>query len=320
MTSADDLRLAPFRAGDEEHIVDLYRSTFDPTFDVERWLWWYDRNPVGEKLIELAWSDDILAAHYAVCPARLEVHGETVLTSLSMHTMTHPEYRGRGLFPRLAERVYARMAELGYLMVWGFPNEMSHRGFVTNLAWSDVTEIPTLRLDVGAMPRPPQACGNVAEITEFDGRFDRLWQRAAQGFLIATIRDAEYLRWRYATHPTNQYLTYGFIDGDELLGYAVTKPYEGGLDLVDLLTVDDPPVASELVSHVMWHVRERGLSPVCAWLPVRHPTHHILERLGAENTGPVTYMGCRRLQGASGGAPVERAESWYYTMGDSDIY
>lgn len=56
-------------------------------------------------------------------------------TGLSGTTMTHPEYRGKGLFPVLARSTYARMKAANMAMVWGFPNAMSHRGFVRNLNW-----------------------------------------------------------------------------------------------------------------------------------------------------------------------------------------
>jgi len=314
------VEIRPYEPGDETAIVELYRQTFDPSFSQADWTWWYQENPLGDQLVQLAWAGNTLAAHYAVCPVEMIVDGRTVKTALSLHTMTHPAFRGRGLFPRLAETLYARMATAEYAMVWGFPNEMSHRGFIQRLQWKDVCEIPMMQLRIDGFRKELHESPCVEHVKEFDERFDRLWELVAEGMVLARCRKRDHLNWRFQRHPRNRYSVLAFVRSNEVLGYIVTKRFQDGLDLVDFLAVDDREVTSALLHHAILTARRQDLSCISTWFPLRHPIHHVLEKLGFENLGPSTYLGCRWLSGSGFKVDVEDAKNWYYTMADSDVF
>ena len=172
----------------------------------------------------------------------MRIDGEDCLTGLSGTTMTHPNYRGRGLFPILAQKVYERMAAHGMKMVWGFPNALSHRGFIKNLGWQDIYQIPNLRLTLSDRMRLPQPENAVIEVDQPDERFDRLWTRVQDNWPLAVRRDRQYLQWRYVDNPTVRYRIFAFIDRTDILGYAVFKRYRTEYQIVDILTLPDPEV------------------------------------------------------------------------------
>jgi hypothetical protein len=74
----------------------------------------------------------------------------------------------------------------------------------------------------------------------FDGRFDRLWERAQSEHPAITRRDAALLNWRYRQHPDTRYRALTIDDGADVRGYLVYKVFERkGRRLawiVDLLT------------------------------------------------------------------------------------
>ena len=139
-----------YAPGDEAAILRLFDRSFGKPLPEAFWRWRFLDDPHGAPMIELAWDGDVLAAHYAVSPTSIAVEGERRVASLSMTTMTDPDYRGHGLFGQLATRLYERLAGVGHVAVFGFPNAQSHRGFIRDLGWQDVHEIPMLRLEVAS--------------------------------------------------------------------------------------------------------------------------------------------------------------------------
>lgn len=315
------LEFRRYRKGDEARIIELFQRSFGRALPPAFWEWRFRDNPAGPELIELAWDGDVLAAHYAVCPVIVDVGGEPRRTALSMTTMTHPDYRGRGIFTTLAERLYARMGASGHAMVWGFPNTLSHRGFVRDLGWSDVSEIPTLRARVGAVRLPSgPPVGEVGPITADDPRLDRLWMRASPPEGVAVRKDARYVAWRLGQHPDRPYSLLGLDRDGELAGWIAFKNYgRAQMDIVDLVVGGDPAAARDLVAAAAGEARTRGVDIVNLWLSTRNPAHHELEKMGFAPGEPVTYLGARKLD-PDLGTDVTDVRRWQYSMSDSDVY
>ncbi len=317
MSSELESRL--YQPGDEKHILQLFRSSYARELDERFWAWRFRHSPAGEGVIYLSWDGHVLAAHYAVTPVLLRVNGQYWLTGLSGTTMTHPDYRGRGLFPDLAQRTYAYMAETGMGLVWGFPNALSHRGFVRNLNWVDIYEIPTLRLSLQGRSLPPPG-DQVIEMEELDAHFDRLWNQVRDDCPIIARRDRQHLQWRYVENPAERYRILAHVEDESLLGYAVFKRYQNELQIVDLLTVQDVNVGLGLVSRVAHIALEESAASVSLWLNVTHPLHHALEKWGFGNGEPITYLGGLALQPDLPADDLYDFRNWYLTMGDSDVF
>jgi len=309
-----------YEPGDEHYILKLFRQSYGRELDERFWAWRFRHSPAGEGVIYLSWDGDVLTAHYAVTPVVMHINGQSWLTGLSGTTMTHPDYRGRGLFPDLAQRTYAYMAESGMGLVWGFPNALSHRGFVRTLKWIDIYEIPMLRLPLQGRFALPTPSENVTEIEEFDIRFDRLWNQVKDNYPIIARRDRQHLQWRYVENPAERYRILAHVGDESLLGYAVFKRYQDELQIVDLLTVQDVNVGLGLVSRVAHIALEESAASVSLWLNVTHPLHHALEKRGFGNGEPVTYFGGLALQPDLPAAELYDFRNWYLTMGDSDVF
>lgn len=304
------MELRPYQPGHETAILRLFERSFGRPLPEAFWRWRFLEDPHDEPGIELAWDGDVLAAHYAVSPTSLSIDGDAHLAALSMTTMTDPDYRGQGLFGQLATRLYDRLEARGYAAIHGFPNAQSHRGFVRDLGWLDVHEIPMLRLDLATAKRP--SADGTEEVTEVDASFDDLWERCRRLRPVIGVRDAQHLRWRYARHPTNRYRIVRAPSG-----YAIAKRLGDELDIVDLLVADeDPATLDALVGGVL--AAEPEATAVNTWMPLRSPLHLALERLGFVTAAPTTYLGVRPLRPL----PVDLGDvrGWHYSMGDSDVF
>lgn len=70
----------------------------------------------------------------------------------------------------------------------------------------------------------------------FDVRFDRLWERAASQFAIATVRSARFLEWRFRDCCDDAYQTLCLCDAaGELAGYVIYRRQKATVELADLL-------------------------------------------------------------------------------------
>lgn len=272
--------VAEYEPGDEQGIMRLYQLVFGEEMSDDQWRWRYLKNPTGLVTIILAKAGAQIVGQYALLPVRMKVGADTRVVALSLDTMVHPDYRGQGVFVELARRLYKDVALQGTPLVYGFPNEASHRGFVTGLGWVDLCDrvplfvrplsaegilkgtvanrfllavggrsgqmgmsllLPARRIEV------PDGCA-IRPVTSFDDRADELWRRASSAFGISLVRDQRYLNWRYVEKPGDSYTILILERAGDVLGYVVLKSVERfGLRIgfvVDLLAVPDQPSIS----------------------------------------------------------------------------
>ena len=312
----------PYRSGDEQAIIDLFYLTFRKPLLLEEWNWRYRNNPLGDLFIYLMWDGTKLVGHYAVSPVRMKLGSTIVKTALSLDTMTHPDYVGRGIFTSLAEATYHELVRRDYAAVWGFPNTSSHYGFRKNLAWKDLSLIPMLVLKLDQCRMPDQNTASIIDVEQFDSRFDQLELEIASTLPCSVIRDARFLNWRFKANPSHQYKIIAFENAHQILAYAVMKLYKSPeslfVDLVDLLAT--PSTISVILSAVIQYARSQKAFGINTWMNVNHPFYLDLEKSGFEPATPVTYWGVRSLRESTPDSRLYDYRSWYLTMGDSDVY
>ena len=175
-------RVTPSAANIAEHIALLKICFPDSTiFSPEYLRWLYGENPAGDVVGFDAWLGDALAATYVTIPAKFVVFGEPVIGLLSLNTATHPDHRGKRLFPRLADATIGAAKESGFEFIYGVANANSIGGFVKKLEFQDVIGL-SARVGLGvAKPK--------MDVQPEDVDFHRHW-------------DADSLAWRIR-NPAN---------------------------------------------------------------------------------------------------------------------
>ena len=127
---------------DLEKLVDLQYEVYpDKTFSIDGFKNWYIENPSGRVISFNAWNGEKMIAHYACIPKKMLINGEIVLGIHSMATVTHPQYRGKGLFKKLAELTYNYAREKGYKFVSGVANANSFPGFIKYFPFQFVVQL-----------------------------------------------------------------------------------------------------------------------------------------------------------------------------------
>jgi len=318
---SNQLDIRPYQEGDEIKIAELFSEAYAGRhMPLSSWRWRFQDNPSGPGLIELAWDHDKLVAHYAVTVLSMSVTGQKCSAGLSGTTMTHPDYRGRNLFPILAQRTYREMANRGMALVCGFPNTPSHRGFISRLGWQDLYEIPVLRLQTASQKVMPVLSSHVQQVFTADERFDRFWEEIKHDHAIITCRNGSYLNWRFFSNPAERYQVIAYVVTGEIKGYAAVKRYQDELQIVDLLIgMNTGKIGESLIAYVIDQAIRENVRSVSLWLNVTHPFHHLLEKIGFRPESPITYFGGLTLNHQNDFAFLD-FRRWYFTMSDSDVF
>ena len=122
----------------EAHIpalASLYNLCFRKNISPDRFHHKYDTENLGVQYIGfLAIHQNKIAAFYGVIPCLVILEGKEILAAQSADTMTHPDYRGQGLFVTLARKTYELARNSGIRLLFGFPNQHSQPGAV-KLGW-----------------------------------------------------------------------------------------------------------------------------------------------------------------------------------------
>lgn len=348
------LRTHPLEATETDlaRLGGLFAENDDPK-EPRALRWRYLENPTGQVFVDLAVDDDAgrVAGAYCVSPARFRVGGQKVLGVQSIDTLTDASYRGRGLFQRLAKSSYARCAERGAALVYGFPNGSSAFGFFERLGWSRLDPVPFLirplraeyvarRLQAPAwladrIPRrplirtsavaPPRG-RELRVVTDFDEQFDGLWEAFASDVDVAVERDHRYLAWRFDANPIGRYKTIGLYERGELLAYTVfrvAKKHGGVVGYVmELLHRSghwrDGRVA---LRQALVEMARAGADVALGWCLEHSPNRHAYRAEGfltfPESLRPIElHFGARHLR--AGRTAICNRRSWYLSYCDSD--
>lgn len=256
-----------FRAadwGEIDAIARFLRETnpHNPKADPEILRWQYQSARFGPTVTMLAEHKGRIVGHYTLFGMPAILQGSPVEAAHGADLVIHPDYRGRGLAPRLLEATYEMGRRAGYEIVVSNPNHTSlpafRRAGLRSLP-APAAYFLTLHPQVLAKRLPAQIpkrllaatqpVANVAlKVAHFrgsrPGRVENTIVVSARlphdaGTLLSTQADDTYTgvvlnnedwwRWRYEAHPRQPYRFVQIRNpADILVGLAVIGPHPDG--------------------------------------------------------------------------------------------
>lgn len=348
-----------FRAMERSELdLELFRSTFERNGSARTLAhlrWQYLDNPTGRLFVDFALSKadpKKVAAIYSVMPVWMRVSGQKVLGTQSLDTLTDVDFRGQGLFVKLAQSVFERCTKENVALVYGFPNGSSAPGFFKKLGWSRLDPVPFLikpldasyflrrlgplakfskylppmPLTRGARPTLPRA-QEIHPVSSFDAAYDSLWESFAAGIGAAVHRDARYLSWRLHQKPEQRYRTLALSEHGRLLAFVafdIQEKHGGRVGYVLELLHQPGRVgeAQKLLQEAIAEMAAEGTEVVLAWSLKHSPNHQAYADEGffplPERLRPIElHVGARPLA-ASNEAMLGNRHNWYFSYLDSD--
>ena len=309
------MEIRPYQQGDEHEILKLFQLSFGKQMTTEYWNWRFVNNPFSDTIqIQLMWEDNMLVGHYAVFPTQFLVSGELKMGALSMSTMTHPEYGGKGIFSALANSLYNQLKESGYMFVWGFPNSNSHYGFIKNLQWKDIGIVPMLSLSVRVLKPASDTSYNL--LNRFDDVVASTFKDDAP---VALYKTKAYLNWRYIENSSAQYKIIQTKQGATIVYKKIISfqdPAKFEVDILEINFLNDIQQLKFLLGAIL--KEEEEIIRFNIWHSLYNKNYLLLEKTGFKMTLPLTYLGGTNFDNTVG--EMEDFKNWKLSMGYSDVF
>jgi hypothetical protein len=154
--------------------------------------------------------------------------------------------------------------------------------------------------------------------TQFDDRFDRLWERAKVQFPIAIERSSSFLNWRFNNCCDDPFQTLCLCDENgELAGYVVYRQQRPTVELSDVLC-HRPEDLELLIVEALRHIRSLG--PVVRAVIMPYFGHGMLPSV-LRRCGFIQRPEQRQLLAWANEEKLSKAalcdrERWYLTAAD----
>ena len=285
-----DFQLVGYEPEHREDYLRLLRGAWrDDALSAEEFDWWFDGNPAGS-LRSVAVLDGRVAGVAGHSLYAMVLDGEMRTASFSVHAVTHPSARGRGIFVELERKHEREAEEMGAACVLAFASAPTEPLFLGPLGW---TAIGKLRVWV----RP--AWGTASE-----GGLRPIESDSAADWPNHVIRDDEFLRWRYLASPRG----YEMLASD--LGYAVVRPVKRHKGMT-ISVVADHVGSPQLLGDA------RGLAQARLQLALPAPQQRAdyLKAGFLPTPQTLNFMG-KALAGRLNTDP----QAWRFTLGDTDFF
>ena len=297
-----------------DEFAELYMLCFNQPMDKEEVIWRYFKSPYNDVVACFVIDEGKLVANYSVSPSYLYKNGQVIKAAQSLNTMTHPNYMGKGLFVEAASRVYSYLAEHGYNLVWGFPNYISNRTFITKLDWNDIMVVPTLEITLDRVQH--FVSENVIEDNQLCLDYTSCLKNNEE---IQVYKTNEFLRWRYSLHPHINYKIFAYSEDEKnATSRIICKEYKNILNIVDY-TINNQNELEELIKHTLSYAKMMNKESLTMWSKLGDEMHIMMERYGAKNITPVTYFGCVCFDKALE-EEFSISKNWMIHMSDDNVY
>lgn len=325
-------------ADDDAGLGALFRVVFGFDRGKEHYHWKFRDNPAGPPIIALAEAEGKIVGQYALWPTQLRLGAELVSGAQSLDTMTHPDFRGQGMFTVLAEECMRYAAKRGVEALYGFPNDSSQPGFIRKLDWDHTGDVPMwIRpLRISRHRRTPSWIAPVADLVAFllprggarafDMRTGPPATDAIEGILapwrerkgICRVeRSAPHFAWRFASASGMRYAYVCAYRNDELSAMGVwgIDIRNGNAVLAELLSLNS--AAAQAVLSVIVDTATHAQCPLLFAINGRPSLASSLSRCGFVRCGTIPFI-VRKLTARTLGANVHTHSNWEVFGADLD--
>ena len=340
-------QIRDFRPGEDDAAVrELWERVFGVARGGQTVEWLFRSGPAGPSPRSVVEADGRIVAHAGAAAIRFRLSGEDVRGAYSVGAMTDAAYRGRGLWARMGQHLYARLEREGFAFVAGFSNAASHRLMTGPLGRTPIRPFPWCvrpLSPVGYLRRllagravesaPFAACAEggvrVSEARPGDDRLDAVWKRSADAVPVACVRDAAFTRWRYASRPEVGYRILIAEDGDGPAGFTALRTLSlrgirAGF-VLDFVLAPGAGVAGRVLLRASAGLaKQDGAALMSALLPGAGPARAALRRAGyvriPERLHPqVIRFSVRGFGRFANSTLLSDPAAWHLGWGDTDV-
>jgi GNAT superfamily N-acetyltransferase len=283
-------------------LIETLRRFLMPGSNERRFDWLYKSNPEGLARAWLAVDTQKPAViGTAAAFPRTFYFGPSPITAWVLGDFClDPAYRSLGPALQLQRECLTVTKSEGGIFCYDFPNDgmvavYKRLGFAVTRKMLRFAKLLRVDRRVRAVVKVPiaqaviSAFGNTLlkcvptrairdsslDISIHEGRcgeeFSDLACDQGSGLGVCIQRSADYLNWRYVSHPSARYEIVTARRHGKLRGYAVWTEAGEDASIVDLFGEDNPAMVKALVSEVIRRLTKHPVTTVSLWLNESHP-------------------------------------------------
>jgi GNAT superfamily N-acetyltransferase len=336
-------------------LMALFSSVYGADAERKTSAWKYLDQPLRRSVISVAVADGRIVGTQPSYEVLLRIGDERVSGAVLLDVMTHPDYRGRGIFGGVVEHLRRECHARGMAILLTTPNVRAAQGFRKIPAWHCLGElaplvrpvrlsqllIPWRRTTIsnGSVLASPsekggQQSGNgedsqVVSVNHLNWSIEELWRAFAEVAFAMIVRDTTYVGWRFSNCGNRRYRLFVDRAGWGCRGFAsVSNGNLLGKHIVFLTELmahpSDKRTACRLLSAVVAHARSTGACAVVAYHVPGSATERLLRRCGFWRVvrplrlRPYTIWAATNLDQHRAAKILDLA-SWHMSMADSDL-
>ncbi len=326
------------RPEDSHALRELFQECFGYDRGEHHDQWKFADNPAGAPAFMVAEDAGRIVGSNLQWPTPIRIGAEVILGAQSIDTMTHPDYRGQGMFARLGKATFGCAADRGVELLVAFPNSQSYHGAVRTVGWEPIGDAPMyLRpLRPSLHPRVPSWAGpgidRAARLIPRGGKrgietrvaqpagaeLASLWQAADRDRSGCRVdKDAAYFDWRFDARAGRQYRWVCAYRNGALSAAAVwgVDNHSGQATLAQLVGTDDNAMRAALAQVV-----NQALASGCAAMSAIGRDDHlngILRRSGFFRHGSFPIV-VKQLTARTFPVDIRNSASWTFFGADLD--
>jgi len=210
--------------------------------------WQYLKNPFGKPFMVLTRekAKNELVGQYLVIPQEYKINNKIEKGTLSLNTLTREDFRGRGLFTKMALKTYEECANKNHNITVGFPNQQSYPGFVKKLNFKYIGDVPLLvkplkplKIFINKLKKQEKHGGEISidlkkhistnliidtfSIEQDKEKYLSFWQDYSEQNIVQVNKSIEYLKWRYLDIPTRNYKIIKLEKDNKIIGLTIIR-------------------------------------------------------------------------------------------------
>ena len=264
-----------FRENDEKKVLELWKLTFNQEMNQALWRWKYFDNPYPQALLLCESEKGEILALYGGIPFKGSREGKAVVIVQLMDIMSHPDFRGKGLFVRTGKAFFEIFCKKNSAeILYGFPGKFHFELGKRILGYAPLeSQVAYLKGESGVLAsKKSPSLLSIKRIENPGEQFDRLWEKCRMDYPYAVVRQSEFLRWRFCRHPEKKYEIFCLkgMFSEQIEGYAVLHLKKDAAILVDMIFPKSPRKIAVFFSKIAHMLRSRGILQIETWLPGNH--------------------------------------------------
>ena len=310
---------------DEEKIIELWQTVFNNEMPLSLWRWKYLEAPYETAILICENSRGMPVVLYGGVPYKSTCCGKEVSMIHLADIMSHPDYRGSGLFIHTANAYFDCFGGMNKTIVmYGFPGKYHFYIGKKYLQYSPLgrgvvflkAKVKTIKLKQGLIS------GRIDLCPAPDNCFDRIWQQTLKSYPLSVIRDSAYMAWRYFHHPEKTYEVWRFRTrfNKEWQAFMVIRIKDKKAVVVDILAPDSEKLFHDFLGNIAAMLIDRGIQGIETWIPEGHFLAAFFLCCGfKKKREPIGIIPTIRLFDET--LDMNWAgTNFYYTMGDCDLF